>query len=361
MSCCYTVFSAKNKTLDQAEKFYTKMDKACPYNFPAYMNILTDHLYENIELNIFALSSENGNVFYPFFKRSLENIPSLSKDFSKYHDIIGSWYYGGPMTRVKTDHRRLVKEFAQTFADYCEKEKILAEFVRFDPNIKNHIGFEKFYDIRVNRETVPVCLDQEDIDIWNGYKGRCRTAIRKAQKNHIEVSDKMSPDRIDAFAKIYQNEMDRKADSRHYFFSSQFFQTLVQTLPENFKYFFAYHNGRMCGGVIVYHRDDMAYDYLMATDVESWEFQPNNILLDTVINWSKSKGYAFFDLMGGREGVFKFKSAFSSLRHTFFIGRKTYNASVYNQLDQVTRGLTGKKYNPDFFPVYRQLETQGDQ
>jgi predicted N-acyltransferase len=360
MADTYKIFSEKNNNLDRAEAFYGQMDQACIYNFPIYLNILSDYLYEDIELNIFALESENGKIFYPFFKRSLKDIPLIPREFHKYHDIIGSRYYGGPMVSVQKKKETLVKAYEKAFSHYCAKENIIAEFVRFDPNIQNHLYFDEYYDIKFNRETVHVNLDQEYTSIWNGYKGRCRTAIRKATKNNIVVSEEISPDRIDSFAKIYQAEMERKADSKHYFFSTKFFHRMIEIMSDNFKFFFAFHDDTMCGGTIVYCKDNIAYDFLMATHMDFWKFQPNNILLDSAIKWSKSNGFQVFDLMGGRKGVFKFKSSFSDMRQKFFIGKKTHNDSIYSRLEKVTLNLTEEKYNADFFPVYRQLEAMGD-
>lgn len=372
----YKIFSGKNKNLDQAREFYNGMDRACIYNFPPYLDILAEYLYEDIELNIFVLWSENGKIFYPFFKRSLQDISMVPREFHKYYDIIGSWYYGGPMVSISMEKGDLAKKdlakedlekqnlavnFERAFSRYCKEENIIAEFVRFDPNIENHLYFDEYYDIRFNRETVHVNLDHDYPSIWKGYRGRCRTAIRKAKKNNILVSENISPDRVDSFAKIYQAEMERKADSRHYFFSNKFFHRMVETLPDHFKFFFAFHGETLCGATIIYHKDDIAYDFLMATHIDFWKFQPNNILLDSAIQWAKAEGLQVFDLMGGRKGVFTFKSSFSDLRQKFFIGKKIHNTSIYSQLEQITLTLTREKYNADFFPVYRQLETLGDE
>ncbi len=352
------IFSRKNNTLDQAAEIYGKIDKACLYNIPEYLNILSDYLYEDIELNIFVLRSDNGIIFYPFFKRALKDIPMMPEAYHACYDIIGSWYYGGPMVSGQTE--KLIVDYADGFSRYCENEGIIAEFVRFDPNIGNHRYFDRYYDICRNRETVYVDLSQDYPSIWNGYRGRCRTAVRKAIKNNIKISDKITPDRIQGFANIYQAEMERKADSRHYFFSSQFFHRLVQTMPDQFKYFFAFHGDTLCGGTIVYHRNDIAYDFLMATHIDFWKYQPNNILLDCAIKWAKSNGCTVFDLMGGRPGVFRFKSSFSNLRQYFYTGTKIYNHAVYSELEQITLDLVGDACNSDFFPAYRQLETLGE-
>lgn len=356
MTTDYKIFSAKNKNLDQAIEFYNDMTNACLYNSPVYLNILSTYLYEGIELNIFAFESENGKIFYPFFKRSLKDIPQMPDRFHDCYDIIGSWYYGGPMASFLTDQHRLFSDYSQAFDAYCKQENIISEFVRFDPNTCNHDSFDSHYDVCFNRETVHVDLTMNNGAIWNGYKGRCRTAIRKAIKNGVIVSDRISSDRIEKFADIYQAEMDRKADSSHYFFSNAFFHRLVQTMPDHFKYFFAFHDDKLCGATIVYYNSEIAYDFLMATHIDYWKYQPNNILLDSAIKWAKSNGLKIFDLMGGRPGVYTFKSSFSDLRQQFFVGRKIYNASVYSELEKMTLNLIGDTYNADFFPVYRQLE-----
>jgi len=356
MSCEYTIFSKKNGNLEQADVFYESMDVNCPYNYPSYLNILAGYLYDNLELVFFAMDTGMGKILYPFFKRSLDNIFQISEDFADYSDIISSWYYGGPIITKADNESELVKIYSKAFTEYCSKENIIAEFVRFDPNVENHIHFTDYYNIEYNRETVPVDLQKEYEEIWNGYKGRCRTAIKKAIKSEIKIFKDIRPELIDEFSEIYQKEMERKADSKHYFFPREFFHELIKILPDNFKYFFAYHNDTLCGGTIIYFKGDTVYDFLMATKVDFWKYQPNNILLDYAIKWAKSNGYNVFDLMGGRNGVFKFKSSFSKLRRKFYIGKRVYNDKIYSKLEKITYKIMDSKFSSKFFPVYRQLE-----
>ena len=355
----YRIFSKKENNLNLAADIYNSLDLPCPYNFPAYMVILSRHLYDNIDLNVFWFQSGSGKVFYPFFRRSLENCPGIEEKYRGYSDIIGSWYFGGPNVYAENGPE-LIKEYGRAFSRFCAKENIVAEFVRFDPNVENHLDVESLYDIRLNRETVWVDLTGDEDLIWKNYKGRCRTAVRKAQNHGITVRESKSPEHVDAFAEIYQAEMERKADSRHYYFSKAFFRELIQTLPGEFKFFFAFHNNTLCGGTLLYFKGDTVYDFLMATGVEFWKYQPNNILLHSAIMWAKSQGFRIFDLMGGRPGVFGFKSSFSDLRQRFFVGRKIYHPEIYQDLEKMTAKRAGKTFNPEFFPVYRQLEmTEG--
>ena len=356
----FDIFSEENRNLDEAMDVYQDMDTPCPFNLPAYLDILAEYLYDDIRLTIFSLSTDNGKIFYPFFKRPLKTVPRIPVEYHDCFDLIGSWYFGGPMVDIASDSPGLLTEYMSAFSAFCEEQDIIAEFIRFDPCLENHGFFEGYYDLSLNRDTVYVDLEQSYDDIWKGYKGRCRTAVRKAAKNNIRVSRTVTPERIDAFAGIYQAEMERKADSKHYFLSPRFFHDIVDKLPDNFTWFFAFHGEALCGATIVYHTDEIAYDYLMATDVTYWQYQPNNILLDTAIQWARSRGIRMFDLMGGRPGVFNFKSSFSDARQKFYTGKRIHNHGVYDRLAEMTRAFSGSSFNSDFFPVYRQLEMAGN-
>jgi len=350
------IYSEQEKNLDRAADALASIQMDCPYNQPDYMSLLANHLYPDSQLNVFFFRSDNGQVYYPFFKRPLKSIARMPEPFHRYHDIIGSWYFGGPLAVVSTDRRRLLAEYAKAFSDFCAAENIVSEFIRFDPGLENHLFSSGYHEVILNRDTVYIDLELPYEQIWNEYRGRCRTAVRKALKNDIRVSDRVTVERIEAFARIYQSEMERKADSRHYFFSTRFFTDVAAVLPDQFKYFFAFHKDRLCGATLVYYTQKIAYDYLMATDVDFWKYQPNNLLLDTAVRWAKSQGIAVFDLMGGRPGVFHFKSSFSDLRRPFFTGKKIHLPDVYAQLAEITQGLKKEAHNPDFFPVYRQIE-----
>jgi lipid II:glycine glycyltransferase (peptidoglycan interpeptide bridge formation enzyme) len=240
--------------------------------------------------------------------------------------------------------------------NFCHTNKVISEFVRFDPNIDNHSFLFTYYAIQQNRETVRIDLQKAYEEIWAGYEGRCRTAIRKAVKTGVSISEDVGPDEVNAFFEIYQKEMERKADSNHYFFNREFFHELATTMGDKFKYFLAYYEGKLCGGTIIYFGESTVYDFLMATSLQYWKYQPNNILLDYAVKWAKSKGFKLFDLMGGREGVFKFKSSFSSLRSKFYTGKKIYNPEIYSELEKISKKIAHNKFRTEFFPVYRQLE-----
>lgn len=364
MAPTFHIFSEENRNLHEAVDAYRSMDRPCPYNLPAYLDILAEHLYDDIRLTVFFLSTPNGQVFYPFFKRSLKTVPRIPAEYHGYSDLIGSWYFGGPMVQAARDGLSagadLTADYSTAFSAFCGDQDVIAEFIRFDPCLETHSFFDGYYDLTLNRDTVYVDLEQSYDAIWKGYKGRCRTAVRKAMKNNIRVSRTVTPERIDAFAAIYQAEMERKADSKHYFFSPGFFHDITEKLPDHFTWFFAFHGETLCGATIVYHTEEIAYDYLMATAVDYWQYQPNNILLDTAIKWACARGIRMFDLMGGRPGVFNFKSCFSDKRQKFYTGKRIHNQDVYARLVHMTREFSGASYNTDFFPVYRQLEMAGD-
>lgn len=78
----------------------------------------------------FKYESEDGRVEYLFLKRKIE----LSKE--EYYDIITPYGYGGPLFFPESSEKlpKLTSDFREEFEDYCKKNKIVSEFIRFHLN-----------------------------------------------------------------------------------------------------------------------------------------------------------------------------------------------------------------------------------
>ncbi len=340
-------------------EFYERLARKTVYQSPDYIRALALHLGGRAEL--FIHGADDHFIYYPYFKRSLAGLPfakTCGLDLSKHHDIVSSWYYGGPEFSTgdaggASMREKRMSDFRERFHRYCTGARIVSEFVRFDPNLKNHACFGGHRSVMYNRETVYVDLTLSDEEIWKGYKGRCRTAVRKGREHPTEVVLLDPSDFIDPFYDMYRAEMIRKNAHGHYRFPKAFFEGLVEGLGEGALLFGLFFDGRFIGGTIcLIDRFGVAYDYLTATAPEYWKYQINNILFHRVILRCKRAGARIYDFHGGRDGVAFFKQSFSSSRGIFYVGEFIHDDRMYDLLTSAKN--KGRPAPPSgFFPAYR--------
>jgi lipid II:glycine glycyltransferase (peptidoglycan interpeptide bridge formation enzyme) len=269
----------------------------------------------------------------------------------EFCDIVSSWYYGGPLLSSKTSEtENLTKAFATAFHEYCTEAGIVAEFIRFDPNLRNHDTFACL-EPTFERETVPLKLDVSIDALWEGFERRNRNAIRQGRDSGIVVETTHNSKAIKAFFDIYTDAMEALNASSHYRFPLSFFYKLLD--DRNLTTFLlATYEDTVIGGHVVVHDDTVAHDYLRASDPDYWDMRVNNLLCYTSLLQMRDRGLEIFDFQGGRPGVFRFKKGFSPDRREFHVGKRIHLPEVYDQLIEEAE-RAGIDTSGEYFPNYR--------
>lgn len=337
---------------DAWRDWYDRLDGVSSYHSHEYLTHLTGGFeYETEDAELFVYGDEDGFVYYPYIRRSLSDLAFADDavaDSSAYSDIVSSWYYGGPILSPGAD-AALADEFVDAFGAHCREAGIVAEFVRFDPNLENHEQFDAL-DPTYNRDTVYVDLTKPEQAIRDEMEKRCRNALHQAEQTHLVVEPTSDPADYEAFYEIYTNAMEAKDAARHYRFSYEFFAELFEkeictlTVPR--------YEGTVVGGHVIVHDGTVAHDYLRATDPDYWDMRVNNLLCYESMMAMRERGIERFDLQGGRPGVFKFKKSFSPDRGEFYIAKRTHVDEVYEKLTDAA-SESGLDTDTGYFPAYR--------
>lgn len=336
--------------LDCWYDWYDRLDSPGPYHNPKYIECLTGNLEDERTAELFVFEAEDGSfVYYPYLVRYLEELPFSTQIDSPLCDIVSSWYYGGPL-RSETADSSVTREFTAEFGEYCRKNQIVSEFVRFDPNCRNDRDFE-ILEPQFNRETVWVDLTLSQSGLWDQFEKRNRNAIRQAQESGIVVEPTTQTEDLAAFYEIYANAMDAKGASEHYRFSESFFEGLLDT--ELSTLLVSRYDDDVIGGSVIVHDETIAHDYLRASNPEYWDMRVNNLLCYGALMHMRETGRETFDFQGGRPGVFNFKKGFSTEnRGEFHIAKRIHAEQAYKKLveDASDAGIDVSK---DYFPRYR--------
>lgn len=309
------------------------------------------HLLEKIGIHadaqMFVYEEDEKTGIYSFIKRPIRCMEYKEN----YFDIETVYGYGGPL--INTEENGFKERFESAFLEYCKREKIVAEFIRFHPLIRNEKIFEKNIDVIHNRKTVFLDLCPDIEDIWmQQISTQNRNTIRKCIKNNltVEVSDD-----YDSFRSIYNETMKKVNAGDFYLFSQEYFDLIKRG---GFCVLLCVKSdGNIIAAAIFMGYGEYFHYHLSGSKREYLRLAPNNILLWEAIKYAKTHGYKKMHLGGGLvdsidDNLFKFKSHFSKKHADFYIGKRVHNKEVYSALIQDWEKKNGRK--AELFLQYRE-------
>lgn len=299
-----------------------------------------------------AFVVEDGDkiLFHPFMVRPIQEVARKALE-QEWFDIETVYGYAGPV--ANTADVAFLADAWRVFYDWCQNEKIVAEFVRFNPLFENHRIVDSLYSVSLDRETVLLELDGGEETLWKSYSSVQRNMVRKALKNRLECRE-MEPARgIEAFQQLYCQTMRRVGATRYYFFSDAYFESLVNLLGHRLRIIAVRRDDLIVGASLLLLYGDTVHYHLSATLEGYQRFAPTNLMLHTVALWCMERGFRRFHLGGGRtpssdDSLLKFKANISKLRCKYYTGRRVHNPAVYEAL--CSRWM--KAYNVDVRPSY---------
>lgn len=266
----------------------------------------------------------------------------------KFFDFATPYGYGGWL--VEGGH---TKELFQAYSQWLEKNDIVSEFVRFHPMIENHDASRSFYEVIQLGEVVHMQLSSPEL-IWNNIISKNRNVIRKAIKNGVVIYNGRFPEIYEKFRSIYNSTMDKDNAEEYYYFGSDFYQSILDDLPQNAQVFWAQKNNQVIAASIMLATNGRMNYHLSGSLRDFSSLAPTNLLLYEAALWGYANGYKTLYLGGGvgsgEDSLFKFKRAFyRGDLNRFYIGKRIYNQEKYDILLR----LRTKIENPGFFPKYR--------
>ena len=210
-----------------------------------------------------------------------------------------------------------------------------------------------FYEVIQLGEVVHMDLSSPE-DIWNNIISKNRNMIRKAIKNDVVIYNGRFPAIYEKFRTIYNGTMDKDDAEDYYYFEPEFYESILDDLPQNAQVFWAEKEGQVIAASIMIGANGYLDYHLSGSLREFSSIAPGNLILYTAALWGCANGYKTLYLGGGvgsgEDSLFKFKRAFykGELNH-FYIGKKIYSQEKYDEL----LGMRSEIDNPGYFPKYR--------
>lgn len=312
------------------------LDQGKTYFSPQYCQIVAK--YEpGGEPFFYFLKSGDDFVYYQFVKRDIAEEVSSVKP-GAFFDIITPFDFGGYCYSTPF----LLETFFKAFTLWCKQNKIVSEFIRFNPLYDtDYTTIGQYLRMRPLREQIYIDLRT---DFYAEYADSRKRNIKKAQKTY--EYDFVSVD-MDCFYEIYCQTMARIDADNFYYFDKEILQKLVDSSLG--RLFGISLNDKVVAAMLVIEERVDVYYQLGGTLHEHLQTNLFSVLIDSVANYYKNRKKKFL-LGGGSDSIYMFKKRFSGAdcRAPYVVGMQVHDKEVYDELTRMA-ARTGNT----FFPAYR--------
>jgi hypothetical protein len=295
-------------------------------------------------------------VLYPFLLRSLREVPTLGDEWTDYADIQTPYGYGGPLISRGSGDEHGIRLFRQAFGEWCREHNVISEFVRFHPLLDTHLGLDPYLDVRRANTTVWCRTDCTTGERLQNLSSSTRRGVRKARKSGLELRVESDPAAYHEFARLYRATMERLEAQPYYLFGDDYFDDIRELLGPAQSLLTVRHDGKLAAGALFIRSQPFIHYHLGGSDPELLPLRPNNLLFFEAMTWGCSRGQVAMHLGGGYQAgdeLFRFKSGFSPLRASFYIGRAVHNDEAYEWACAARERPGTQPAAAGYFPAYR--------
>lgn len=293
-------------------------------------------LYRSIELGepkTYIFESSNGKIIHNFIKRIIP-----TEGTKEYYDIRTPYGYGGPLIVAQKDKNKLLEEFQENFAEYCFKENIVTEFVRFHPIAQNALDFKNIYSIELNRKTVGTNLNYSDDPMRDEFSKSCRKNIRRALNKGITYQYMENVTDLGVFKKIYYDTMNRNDANDFYYFDDLYFKGLINHFADKLLVVNALYDSKIIASGLYFVSNNIIHIHLSGTLNEYLLLNPAYVLRYAATKWAMEHNIKYIHHGGGRttnddDALFRFKKQFGiNTQFDFYIAEKIWNQEIFDYI-----------------------------
>lgn len=299
------------------------------------------------QFEYYTLENEYGYVLYPYVKRECPVI--YKKEI--YYDIITPFGFNGPYMNAvsKEAKRKLQQAFEEDFNQYCNKQHIVAEYIRFSPWLKNYEDFKLCYTLKFNGQTVEIDLKKEDL--LRQCSRMRKYCIKKAIKSDVQVSFDFEGDSVEGLYSLYEKTFNKNDIAPYYHYSLPFLKEHFKTLKNHVFIGNAFIEDQLISSAMFIYDQNNIHYHIAGNDYEYIHMNGNSLLLYKAMEWGKAQGMKWMHLAGGSkvEQLMQFKLSFTDEGATdYYVGWRIRQKDVYEGLIKAT-GIN----NPNYFPAYK--------
>ncbi len=299
-----------------------------PYFNPDYLHL--NQWIESGEPVVLYAEQDNHAYWYSFMLRPLPDAVAVSG-----YDITSPYGFGGELFTgsATSEKQRFLKQCQSRVIEWCQKNDVVAEFIRFHPLLKNHL---KAPDSIQTHHVKTVCwfdLKQSEEQLWKNLHSQKRRYLKKIDTHDVQISDDWHY--LSAFSSLYAESMTQKQASQFYQFPSDFFEALENINDEQRWLRTLLHQGRPVGSALFLKHGEHVQYFLGANNQTAKERHLSAWLLFQTALDAKHDGYKTFTLGGGlseNDSLFRFKNQLTKTTAPYYIGTRIHNAQKYEAI-----------------------------
>lgn len=283
----------------------------------------------------FVFELDANLAIYPFL---LNSISVLGYNLvGEYYDVQGAYGYNGIATT--TQDPTFIQGFADAWISWAKDNRIVTEFIRYNPVLKNENLCSWAPPIDVLDNVLIPLTNYEDI--WkHSYERSVRNAVRKSEKYEmdfmVEMCDEITEESYAKFIELYLETMQRRSADDYYYFDETYFCSLRRYMKNHLLLVAALHDGNVISIDLYLHNHINAYGFLSGTKKEFFHLSPNTFLRDRTIKALIDMGFQNYSIGGGlarNDSIFKYKKNFSmATESVFYIGKKIHLPEVFSEI-----------------------------
>lgn len=282
-----------------------------PYAHPDYL--LLNQWIERGQPGVIA----GEGLWYPFVMRDIPDRFQL-----KAKDITSPYGFGGPLGTIGN--------FQSFWQDFCKEHNVVAEFIRFNPLLNNHVDLDCEKHHVKDVVWFDLMLDQDALEANLHAQKR-----RYLKKQTFTFSDDFKY--LDDFIRLYEDSMTEKQADEFYHFPRELFTHLkVETCWVHS----AIHEGEVISAALFLY-DGQTVQYFLGANNETGKTLKSSawLLWQTALK-AKASGHKRYMLGGGMQrddSLFRFKQQLSCLTLPYWIGRQIHNPTYYQQIIDIAQ------------------------
>lgn len=280
------------------------------------------------EARCFVFEHGGDLALFPFL---INKISVLGYDLEgEYYDIQGAYGYNGVVSSSYTEEFK--KLFHECFSGLASEKKIVCQFLRFHPLLKNEEFHRGYGEVIFDRKTV--AIRTSDADWEQDFDRQVMKKLRRSIREGVEIRYAVSESDFDSFNRIYGETMDFLDADDFYYFSDEYFSKMKELNGDIFRLIVAEQAGEVIGGMWMMNWGIYAHNHLSAANVASRNTGVNVAVQYGVMMDAIKHKRTFLHLGGGRtqakdDSLLRFKQNFSKSSHEFYIGKVISNPIVY--------------------------------
>jgi hypothetical protein len=310
--------------------------------------------YHSLEISgepvLFVYKQEDSFIVFPLLKRNING--------SDYSDFTSVYGYAGPISNLdfdKLDHH-IMEGFKQSFLAFLTEEKNVSVFCRLHPIINHDILVEKFGSLIDNGKTVAIDLLCPIEEQRSKYRRQFRSKIKQLREKGFYLKITTSKEDVQAFVKIYNENMERVNAESYYHFNENYFFNMLNSADFESSVLLLYCGNEIsCGAFVTFSNKIMQF-HLAATNNDYLHEGPMKLLIDEASLLGRENNMNYLHLGGGvggsEDSLYNFKAGFSDSSLYFKTWRYIADQVKYDEL--VMESGKNECEKSDFFPLYRE-------